>query len=109
MVTERKVAAANGGGAKLEVLYKLANGRSESQETVQKFDRVQLQEVFQHYLAGGTARSRSRRPQPDRVASACASQAPEVWWSLAHAYEGDVLGGLVELMDQATAASASAD
>ena len=49
VVTERKVAAANGGGAKLEVLYKLANGRSESQETVQKFDRQQLQEVFRHY------------------------------------------------------------
>ena len=34
------------------------------------------------FVSGGTARSRSRRPQPERLAAACAGQAPELWWSL---------------------------
>eukprot|EP01045_Picozoa_sp_COSAG04_P042031 COSAG04_NODE_13076_length_621_cov_0.908046_1_plen_181_part_01 len=68
-ITEKKVAAANGGGFKLRVVYRLANGKTEAEETVQGFDRGQLAEVFRHFTAGGTARSRSRRPQPERVAA----------------------------------------
>ena len=56
-------------------------------------------QVFQCYLAGATSRSRSRRPQPERVAGACAAQAPEVFWSLVHAFDGDVVGGLEELLE----------
>jgi len=97
-ITEKKVAAANGGGFKLRVVYRLANGKTEAEETVQGFDRGQLAEVFRHFTAGGTARSRSRRPQPERVAAQCASQAPEVWWSVVHAFAGDVVGGLEELL-----------
>ena len=40
--TQRAVASANGGGSKLEVVYKLANGRTEAEETVQHFPRPQL-------------------------------------------------------------------
>lgn len=42
VVTEKKVAVANGGGAKLDVVYRLANGRSEAAEIVQKFDRQEV-------------------------------------------------------------------
>ena len=59
---------------------------------------AQLAQVFQCYIAGATSRSRSRRPQPDRVAAACAAQAPEVFWSLVHAFDGDVTGGLEQLL-----------
>ena len=46
-VTEKKVAVANGGGAKLEVVYRLANGRTEATETVQKFDQQEVQHPLQ--------------------------------------------------------------
>lgn len=59
---------------------------------------VQLSQVFQCYLTGATSRSRSRRPQPDHVAAACAAQAPEVFWSLVHAFDGDAVGGLGQLL-----------
>ncbi len=41
-VTEKKIAVANGGGAKLEVVYRLANGKSEAMDTVQKFSRHEV-------------------------------------------------------------------
>eukprot|EP01043_Picozoa_sp_COSAG02_P071111 COSAG02_NODE_12865_length_1479_cov_62.097826_1_plen_375_part_10 len=41
-VTEKKIAAANGGGSKLEVVYRLANGKSEAMDTVQKFSRREV-------------------------------------------------------------------
>ncbi len=41
-VTEKKIAVANGGGAKLEVVYRLANGKSEATDTVQKFSRQEV-------------------------------------------------------------------
>ena len=59
---------------------------------------LQLAQVFQCYLAGATSRSRSRRPQPERVAAACAAQAPEVFWSLVHEFDGDVVGALDQLL-----------
>ena len=62
--------------------------------------------MFQCYLAGATSRSRSRRPQPERVAGACAAQAPEVFWSLVHAFDGDVVGGLEQLLEPTPEAGA---
>eukprot|EP01043_Picozoa_sp_COSAG02_P024787 COSAG02_NODE_1368_length_13029_cov_83.912142_11_plen_70_part_00 len=63
-------------------------------------------QVFQCYLTGATSRSRSRRPQPERVAGACAAQAPEVFWSLVHAFDGDIVGGLEQLLEPTPGASA---